>query len=71
MNWKKFILVALWIIVTFLVTSICCTGLNAASTSAAILGLIGIVLWIVVSVETKFFTTWPFKNNKNNKKIKK
>lgn len=71
MNWKKFILVALWIIVTFLVISICCTGLNAASTSAAILGLIGIVVWIVVSAETKFFTVWPFKNNKNNKKIKK
>lgn len=68
MNSKKFLLFAIWVVITFLVLAACNSGLNAPSTITAILGFLGIAVWIVISIKTQFFTNWTnikiFKNKK-------
>ena len=71
-NPKKLLLIALWIVTTFLVLSLCFTGLNAPDTIAAIFGFLGIATWIIISINTDCFTDWTFiKLIKNKKKMKK
>lgn len=76
LNWlrrnpKKLLLVALWIVTTFLVLSFCFTGLNAPNTITAIFGFLGIAAWVIISINTDCFTNWTFikliKNKKNEK----
>ena len=68
MNSKKFLLFAIWIVITFLVLAACMSGLNVPSTITAILGFLGIAVWIVISIKTQFFMNWAnikiFKNKK-------
>ena len=74
LNWlrrnpKKLLLVALWLVLTFIVLSLCFTGLNASSTITAIFGFLGIAVWIIIAIYTDCFTNLTLiKLIKNKKK---
>lgn len=54
-----------WALMTFLVIDACFEAVNKANTIVNIMGILGINLWILISVATNCLT---FKNKKENEK---
>lgn len=63
-KWKVVAFVS-WVLMTFLVIDACFEAVNKANTIVNIMGTLGIVLWILISVATNCLT---FKNKKDNEK---
>lgn len=62
----NYVKVVLWIIFPLLAFTGISALLNAASTVANIAGLLCILLYMVITLETKLFTKITIKSNKNN-----
>lgn len=62
----NYVKVVLWIIFSLLAFTGISAPLNAASTVANIAGLLCILLYMVITLETKLFTKITIKSNKNN-----
>lgn len=62
----NYVKVVLWIIFSLLAFTDISALLNAASTVANIAGLLCILLYMVITLETKLFTKITIKSNKNN-----
>lgn len=62
----NYVKVVLWIIFLLLAFTGISALLNAASTVANIAGLLCILLYMVITLETKLFTKITIKSNKNN-----
>ena len=63
-KWKVVAFVS-WVLMTFLVIDACFEAVNKANTIVNIMGILGINLWILISVATNCLT---FKNKKDNEK---
>lgn len=63
-KWKVVAFVS-WVLITFLVIDACLEAVNKANTIVNIMGILGINLWILISVATNCLT---FKNKKDNEK---
>lgn len=63
-KWKV-VAFASWVLMTFLVIDACFEAVNKANTIVNIMGILGINLWILISVATNCLT---FKNKKENEK---
>lgn len=63
-KWKVVAFVS-WVFMTFLVIDACFEAVNKANTIVNIMGILGINLWILISVATNCLT---FKNKKENEK---
>lgn len=63
-KWKVVAFVS-WGLMTFLVIDACFEAVNKANTIVNIMGILGINLWILVSIATNCLT---FKNKKDNEK---
>lgn len=63
-KWKVVAFVS-WVLMTFLVIDTCFEAVNKANTIVNIMGVLGINLWILISVATNCLT---FKNKKENEK---
>lgn len=63
-KWKVVAFVS-WVLMTFLVIDACFEAVNKANTIVNIMGILGINLWILISVATNCLT---FKNKKENEK---
>lgn len=63
-KWKVVAFVS-WVLMTFLVIDACLEAVNKANTIVNIMGILGINLWILISVATNCLT---FKNKKENEK---
>ena len=61
MDWIKF---TIWLGLTFILYGLIASGLTVASTFVNIISVIGIIIWIIISVKTKCFQN-RFKNEKN------
>lgn len=63
-KWKVVAFVS-WVLTTFIVIDACFEAINKANTIVNIMGILGINLWILISVATDCLT---FKNKKDNEK---
>lgn len=54
-----------WVLITLIVVDACFEAVNKANTIENIMGVLGIILWILLSIATNFLT---FKYNKKNEK---
>lgn len=63
-KWKVVAFVS-WVLMTFIVIDACLEAINKANTIVNIMGILGINLWILISVATDCLT---FKNKKDNEK---
>lgn len=63
-KWKVVAFVS-WLLITLIVTDACFEAVNKANTIENIMGVLGIILWILLSIATDCLT---FKNNKKDEK---
>ena len=63
-KWKVLAFVS-WLLITLIVTDACLEAVNKANTIENIMGVLGIILWVLLSIATNCLT---FKNNKKDEK---
>ena len=61
----KLINISIWIIVFIFITNFSFTYLSMPNTIENIIGFILIILFIVVTIKTEFFTTFKIKKDEN------
>lgn len=54
-----------WVLITLIVVNACLEAVNKANTIENIMGVLGLILWILLSIATNCFM---FKYNKKNEK---